>query len=392
MALNMAEIEFKTNEMLGFCSLWVDTLISSRENTETVFSTFENPNIKELANAIPNSFNGLSKTLGDLERNILSGEVKNIDDFLGAIAQSFENNGAEKIEPALRKSFEAYHGFFEKSQTKETINDNLTAVRNLQKDENLGYLKELENLYTFFDVSADKKCVCYLNPYPEKPLNDGSAIGGSFKQNFSVKKLEENSAYIDNSTVLARKVSTPLHEATHFLFAQSEIKQDFLNGKGGGIESFRQVLGEQLEKYPDKRGGNATFDEALASCSSAIITEKRQGKLADNHEWYHNFEAANKIAPHVYPLYKEYISQGKKMDDAFFGRLAANVKEAEREKNKHQCVASTQISKVPDYLMSVKNRLAQKNETEKSLKKINPAELKVDWKAMPPKPRQSNEM
>lgn len=388
----MAEIEFKTNEMLGFYSLWVDTLISSREDKEKVFSTFENPDIREFANAIPNSFNGLSKTLGDLERNILNGQVKNRNDFLEMIVKDFENNGAEKIESALRKSFEAYHKFFEKSQTKETISDNLAAVRKLQKDEKLGYSKELENLYTFFDVSSDKKCVCYMNPYPEKPLNDGSAIGGSFKQNFSVKRLENDSEYIENSTVLARKVSTPLHEATHFLFAQSEIKQSFLNGTGSGIEEFRKVLAKQLEKHPDKRGENATFDEALASCSSAIVTEKRQGKLTDNHEWYHKFEAANNIAPHVYPLYKEYVSHGKKMDDAFFGRLADNIKNSEKEKSKQNNVASKHISSVPDYLVSVQSRLAKKNGSNETSKKIDPTELKVDRKNLVQNNRKIKEM
>lgn len=374
----MSEIEFKTDEMLGFYSLWVDALISPSEDRDKVLSAFENPDIKELVNATPNSFNGLSKTLGKFEQKILNGEVSNIDGFMDLIVQTFENNGAENIEPALRKSFGAYHEFCEKKETKDIIDGNLSAVKNFQKNEKIGYAKELDNLYVFFDVPADNKCVCYLNPYPDKPFNDGSAMDGFFKQNFVVKRLEEDSAYLENSTILMRKTSTPLHEASHFLFGKSEIKQDFWGGKGEGVGKLRKVLTQQLEKYPDKRGENATFDEALASCSSAIMTEKRQGKLADNHEWYHGFEAANELAPHVYPLYKEYLSQGKKMDDAFFGRLADNVVNFEKEKSKPDHAASN----VSDYLNLVRNRLAPGNKSEQSVKKINPSELKVDWSRM----------
>jgi hypothetical protein len=108
---------------------------------------------------------------------------------------------------------------------------NLATLNGIQTDKQLGYAQDLGKLYKFFGVDEKSdRLVGYVNPSPVAPLYDGMCTNSGFYQNFPSHQLSGKS-YVGDSTVGENKISTPLHEATHHIFARSQIKKDIINGE-----------------------------------------------------------------------------------------------------------------------------------------------------------------
>lgn len=97
-------------------------------------------------------------------------------------------------------------------------------------------------------------------------------------------------------------------------------------------------LTEEFDKKPEeKRVGNdseknaiGAMNELFAVCSTALYNEKTTGKpIKDGDKWYHGFEMPNRLAPVVYPMYKDYINSGRSFDGAFYEDIYKKMKNLE---------------------------------------------------------------
>lgn len=331
-------IDFKTDEMMSFYYLWKENFIAyGMPEADTFLASFDNPKIKNITQTYPR---GCVEKLAELGNNIQDGKISDIDGFISFLDMSFSGYSADKGH-VLKNVFEGYHQFYISSQV--MLSDNADVMRRLQDDVHLGYKQELDNLYKVFGVNPESdKLRAYINPVPERPLYDGMSQNSAFYQNISIHP-QEGRAYIENSTVCLEKISTPFHEATHHIFARSQLKQDIKEGQvKGRTKEVMAVLSAYMEATKDKqpRGGTAlsALDEAFAACSSAIMYQKiNKGKLPD--EWYHGFDAANRLAPKIFPLYMEYLEQGKPLDEKFFMSLSKKLGSFRGVIGKARCAA-----------------------------------------------------
>lgn len=135
------------------------------------------------------------------------------------------------------------------------------------------------------------------------------------------------------------------YEGGHFLLTNTQIWKDLesialssgkhLNNNSPILKTI-DIFTAYFDANPNEKCNKSfsskiavldVINEAFACCSNTFFCEKRDvAVFADKKVWYYGFEAANKLAPQVYPLFKEYIAQGKTMDDMFFKRLNDNLK------------------------------------------------------------------
>lgn len=340
----MADIKFKVDEMMSFCCLWRESLMNfNSPQLNDYLNNFNNPEIKKISQTYPR---GIKAKTSELIKQIQDGKIKDIDGMISFLDSSFAGYAKEKGD-VLKEVFNGYSEFF--NSVKNVMSGNLEVMQRLQSDDDLGYQRELDGVYKVFGVDAEKdQTHAYLNPSPAQPLYDGMCPGTMFYQNFSVSRLSD-AEYIGDSTVNKNKISTPLHEATHHIFAQSQLKKDIQAGNiKGRTKEVMSVLGAYIEATSDKQPRGATalsaLDEAFAACSSAVIYQKSNGgKLPD--EWYHGFEAADRLAPKVFPLYQEYMEQGKSFDEAFFTSLSKKLGSLRAINGKARCCEN--ISDIP---------------------------------------------
>lgn len=333
------QIDFQTSEMMSFYYLWQESLMSfDSPELGDFLNSFENPQMKKITQTYPR---GIQKHLASLGQEIQNGKIKNIDDFVSRLDSAFPKYAAGQG-AVLKEVFTGYHQFFEASQP--LLQKNLEVMKQLQDDGRLGYRQELGGLYAMFGVNPREDGLrAYINPAPSRPLFDGMSPNSTFYQNFSMTALP-GEQYIENSTVGAGKISTPLHEATHHIFARSQLKKDLDAGNvRGRAKEVMEVIDAYMKAAPDKQPRGATalsaLDEAFAACSSAVVYQKaNNGRLPD--EWYHGFDAANRLAPKIYPLYREYMAQGKTLDTEFFASLSQKLGSFRIAADKSRCAAA----------------------------------------------------
>ncbi len=271
-----------------------------------------------MANGQDSSFFNCMKTL---QSSVCTGDISNIDEFNAFIKERLPDR-PEQTEKFCTESLvemKKYSSFYE--QHNGVIQQYKQTIEATQTDAQKGYSKDLSKLYDFFDVDTNVKCYGILAPVPKKEI-DGCAIGNGFIIFYDTEK-KGNEKYIENSLLPERKVSTPLHEATHVLFGHSQIKQDLKNNQGKGANKLLSVLDKYFNEHPDSKGRSLILavDEALAACSSMVVNTKYKPK-ENFGEFYHGFEGANVLAKSLYPVFQEYMKQGKKMDDDFFMQVA----------------------------------------------------------------------
>ena len=264
--------------------------------------------------------------------SVCVGEINNIDEFNAFIKEKLSDR-PDKVEKFCYDSIEEmqkYSSFYQ--QHIEPITRYKRVIENTQTDDQRGYSKDLSKLYDFFDVDKNVKCYGILALVPKKEI-DGCAIGNGFMIFYDTDR-KDNEKYIENSFLPERKVSTPLHEATHVLFGYSKIKQDLKNNQGKGAHKLLSVLDKYFSDNPDQNGRSAILavDEAIAACSSMVVNTKYKPK--ENFDvFYHGFEGANALAKSLYPVFQEYMKQGKKMDDDFFMQVATSFEMQQKIEN-----------------------------------------------------------
>ena len=267
-----------------------------------------------------------------LQHSVCVGEINNIDEFNAFIKEKLSDR-PDKVEKFCYDSIEEmqkYSSFYQRHI--EPITQYKRVIENTQTDDQRGYSKDLAKLYDFFDVDKNVKCYGILVPVPKKEI-DGCAIGNGFMIFYDTEK-KDNEKYIENSFLPEKKVSTPLHEATHVLFGHSKIKQDLKNNQGKGAHKLLSVLDKYFSDNPDPNGRSAILavDEAIAACSSMVVNKKYKPK--ENFDvFYHGFEGANALAKSLYPVFQEYMKQDKKMDDDFFMQVATGFEMQQKIEN-----------------------------------------------------------
>lgn len=352
----MAKINFVADEMRGFYALWVDCLMFPAES-RIAMNDFENSNIKTFEKAIPQKGSFTWGAISQVESLITERNISSLEELKHLLVEKFEPNDAKNISDAFDKAFPAYHDFFEKNSA------NIRANLSVLKQEQNGYANELNAIYTGFGIDKQKMCTCYINPFPGKTTGDGRSNprGDTSVMNYSVVRLEADDNYLNGSNILQRKASTPLHETTHSLFYASELKLQLEGNPQGGMQKTMDILTRYFDadsnekkniRASSKDNAVAAINEAFAVCATGLYNEKRTGKpVKDNDQWYHGFEAANQLAPIMYPMFKYYLEQGKMFDDRFFQHLADGM---DYFKNK------TRQTEITDKISHLKEKIAER--------------------------------
>lgn len=304
----------------------------------------------------------------------------NISDIAGLKSLMKDNLDVQTL-GILGPAFEAYKEFYTKN--KENIDNNLMVMDKEQQT----YQSGLAELYKCFDVPPETVCTCYLNPFPKNKMNDGISNSKSVSMDYSLNRIEDTNNYINNSDILKRKLSTPFHEATHFLFNNSQLKKDIEEEK---YPQMNNVLNQVISKFAKNGNGTASreeikpiaigvINEAFAACSTAWYNEKTTGKpVANDNEWYHGWKEANDLAKQMYPHFKEHLKEGKLFDGHFFTKLSVSIKIDElRNTNKLQPQEKTGYNKI--LRLRGLNPISQAKtpyKPDQNLPKVNPNTMK----------------
>ena len=310
------KIDFKSDNIMNLYCLWLGAM---GQNSDEVLSAFNDEAILKIKDAMPsNKFSSETFTsLKQLQAEIVDGNIKDIDGFCASIKEKFPND-AQRMIPAFKTSFKALSDFY---GTTETRAEQIKAQGVLNEDQGK-YLDLLNNMASFYGVEGKQNIPCYITIYPDKKFNDGQAYQDAFQVSYSLEK--DKDGYANNTIVPVRKMSTPLHESSHYLLNRSP---SYLNIKEGTcLSGMYKSLDRYFEQNPqEKQNGDSSLNaihEAFAACATALYLQKVRGEpLAPGRTWYHGFEAANKLAPKIYPRFRDYVLNGKTIDDKFFEGL-----------------------------------------------------------------------
>lgn len=320
----MADIQFHSSEIACF---YADLLQGHNFSVLASFKENKKGNDPRWMNCID-----------ALHEAVQTGEVKNIDELSSFVFEKqpghgFSKDDQKKIKTILKTAYQKYDFYYQRYA------DQADAFRKkneeLKNDPKVGYKQELNDLCDLFGVRKDQTFHAILAPTPKKSV-EGQAWNNGFVQYTDFSQKKDASEYIDDSPVLRSKISTPLHETTHLMFKQAGLEEAFMNPKSEGAKKLVQAIEKTFEKDPStllaaqapaRWNAVRAIDEAMAAatCTFVDIKHGNCGKDSENpdvKEWYNGFKAANDLAPHAFKMIKEYMKQNKKIDDAFFGKLA----------------------------------------------------------------------
>ncbi len=231
----------------------------------------------------------------------------------------------------------------------------------------LGYTgKDFDNVDVMFGVPNEANTIvdCCLVPKLLANSPDGRTDNGTcylFYGLIQDEKEAQAGNYLNqnNSLLLKRKTSTPFHEGIHYLLDVSPLKNKLLYMMGitqlpaenlegcCNKDDFPQMK-QFMEKFltciennqnlchyrgmPKDNSSSVNLayriiSEAFAVSGSMYVTENLGGKLpSQEKDWYSGWFFAGKLSKHVYPIFKEYLKEGKPIDDTFFARLNGDKK------------------------------------------------------------------
>lgn len=358
------KINFASNPMYSFYELWCNCA-----QNKDALNGFDDDMLSKIA-ILPPPNRSIVEKIHEF----------NISDIAGLKSLMKDNLDVQTL-GILGPAFEAYKEFYAKN--KENIDNNLMVMDKEQQT----YQSGLAELYKCFDVPPETVCTCYLNPFPKNKMNDGISNSKSVSMDYSLNRIEDTNNYINNSDILKRKLSTPFHEATHFLFNNSQLKKDIEEEK---YPQMNNVLNQVISKFAKKGNGTASreeikpiaigvINEAFAACSTAWYNEKTTGKpVANDNEWYHGWKEANDLAKQMYPHFKEHLKEGKLFDGHFFTKLSVSIKIDElRNTNKLQPQEKTGYNKI--LRLRGLNPISQAKtpyKPDQNLPKVNPNTMK----------------
>lgn len=280
----------------------------------------------------------LSGQLMEMFNQVRNGQISDINGLTNFLSSRF---GVKTDE--IETCYQAYRSFFEENRS--CIDTNLNAMRhiysdgpiqmpNLSTDENMPKTTGafLESMRHFFEVPADKKPTVCLHPFPDDPHLSGWAGTDTINQTFCTKRLETDDKYVDGTTMLSRRIGTPMHEIGHWMFFNSAMIGEFEKTpaeRSPAVQQFISTMEAYFSKYPEKNYSSPSplgaMHEALASSAGVVI---RPDSMKDFNyktaELYWGFKAGNDLARVVYPIFHEYIASGKKISDGFFDRVVSD--------------------------------------------------------------------
>ena len=277
--------------------------------------------------------------LKNMSSEVFEGNISDIDGLKNYFSLHFGFKSDE-----LESSYQSYSSFFEKNN--KCIHENVEAMRYIYNDRPIQMPNlptdsimpkttgsYIETMRKFFEVPSDKMIpTVHLHPFPEDPHLSGWATSNGIHQTLCVKRLESDDKYIDNTTMLARRVGTPLHESAHWMFENSPIMESFkkeTKNPSPAVQHFISVMDRYLKENPEKDyyapSPVSVMHEALAS-SAGVVLRPDSMKNFDytKDELYYGFKAGNDLARVVYPIFHEYIASGKKISDGFFERVISD--------------------------------------------------------------------
>ncbi len=349
------QIDFRINPIYSCYSLWQDTLNGNNDpvfeqRTKEFVNSFNSENIANLAHCMipwkhPQTRDNIQKVHGLIGKE----DVQTINELQKILDENFHPEDAKLLGTAISKALPDFQKFLDNN--KSEIAQDIKTLNQSQQT----YKNDLSELYTCLEVNSNKKCTVYVNPYPTTPLYDGISNEQNVVMNYSLSQNEVKENYVADSNLLKRKISTPFHEATHYLFNNSTLKERLNGSTTGEMKKFMNYLTTHFEQNPQERkihkgaheNAVAAVNESLAVCSTALYNEKMYGQpVKDGDKWYHGFEMANRLAPIMYPYYKQYIQSGKKFDDGFFKYIREGLENNERERLTFQ--SQEKPSKAPE--------------------------------------------
>lgn len=311
----MPQIEFKTNELLSFYGLWFQGHNTAKQDYASILTEFPT-GMENLPNTLFD-FKSMSQDekrqvifqFKKAEQGMMSGEITTIDELIAVFA------GKIKDPNTFKQAFQSYQKFC--ADNKEIIETNKQIIEETYQSK--GFNERLTQIYKFFDVPQDKKQITYLHPYPTTPLIDGWATVAT-NQTFSIQKDEDEKNYIGKSTIKSRKISTPLHEATHALFNTSKMMSIIQNGSNPIISQFMNIVDNNLKSDNISKPRIAVLHEAFAATMGTAFVSKQMNKNfnPDTDELYHGFKTADRLAHCIYPVVEKYLKEGQKLDENFF--------------------------------------------------------------------------
>ncbi len=334
---NTNSIKFISNPLYSFYGLYRNCM-QNPEMARNAIEGFQDERLNRLMEIIPEKGTNARIKSDLIHKQIGTLNISDYNSFKDLMSTYLSPQEVDRFDKILKPAFEAYSLFYE--QNKDVINQNIEAMNSAQSV----YQNELNNLYKCFSIPQDKQCYCYLNPFPKNKIMDGISNSENVSMDYSLNKNEVSDNYIENSNILERKSSTPFHEATHFLFFNSQFKKDLENETSPQMKRLLNSVIKSFEKE-GKQNNNfnreqmkvfaiGAINEAFAACSTALYNERTIGKPTINeNEWYHGWKQANDLTRQMYPFFKEYVENGKPFDTEFANKLSNSV-EIDRLKSK----------------------------------------------------------
>lgn len=326
---NTNSIKFISNPLYSFYGLYRNCM-QNPEMAKNAIEGFQDERLNRLMEIIPEKGTNARIKSDLIHKQIGKLNISDYNSFKDLMSTHLYPQEVDRFDKILKSAFEAYSSFYDKN--KEIINQNVEVMNSAQSV----YKNDLNNLYKCFSIPEDKQCCCYLNPFPKNKILDGISNSENVSMDYSLTQNEVSDNYIENSNILKRKASTPFHEATHFLFFNSQFKKDIENETSPQMKKFVDTVIKSFEKNGVQSNkfnreqmkvfAIGAINEAFAACSTALYNEKTMGTpVANENEWYHGWKQANDLTRQMYPLFKEYVENGKPFDTEFASKLSNSV-------------------------------------------------------------------
>ncbi len=330
---NTPEIQFKSDALYGFFYMWMASLIYAKsypQDVDNALRAFNDEWIFNIKDVKPKNQDDLIKMF-DTFRTWPLKDGATFSDMKPLLKPYI----SEKDLLSLSNAYNGYKTFFDAVDvTTRRLKNNVIMYQ--MQDKNL-----LAKLYKCFDVDTKEQPVCQLIPYPKTVIMDGWCTGDGCLMNYSLNpytgtERDKKIKFVNNSDIQEMKSFTPIHEATHFIFAHSKLFHDLkkiqLTGRGAniGIQNVVAYLEAQgLKRYPNmsnpRSGAINSIHEAFASCAGTLCREITLGTPITKGFVFYEEPIANELARNMYPVFKEYIAKGQRFDDTFFERIYKNM-------------------------------------------------------------------
>ena len=352
----MAHIHFHSNGLSGFYNLWTAGITRQQK----LLNAFSDSSVRELSKIAPQNINFSSymniylPLMQKIGKAVQEGKITTLDDFIQAVATDFPNG--KKMALPLQSAFQSWQQFYNNPQTKIETKKVIHALNKIHTTS--PYRETLDGMVRFFGLNKDMNIPGNIFIFPKEgssPVHSGFCDDQAVWMLYSLTRSEAAENYVSDTICLKRRMTTPIHETSHFLMNASQLWKDLKSHSNSDYEQTFQLLKRYFkahpqtpleQKYPDEAVLSA-LQEAFASCPAPFLAEKQGKPFSPDMTWYYGFETADKLAKQIYPLYKEYLLEGKTADRLFFKRLNENLKIFDIEKPKN---ISTTVSPLPTRL------------------------------------------